>query len=153
PSDFFPTEQEKVFISSTPFTPDWDSCSLTERLYKQSDQRRYHIPCTECGEQHILDFKNLKWPKNSPEKAVMLCPHCGAVQDERCKMEMLARGEWRTTATGDKETAGFHINALYHPDDSWESCAEAIQQSRDNSELRPSKINCICGESALVNLT
>src|SRR5207247_1398663 len=56
-------------------TPTLAGTSPIERAYEASDQRRYYVPCPECGAMQPLEFARLTWSKLGlpPEKAVYLC--------------------------------------------------------------------------------
>ncbi len=112
--------RRKIFIVSTPTIK---GVSRIEREYELSDQRRYMVPCPECGSHQWLKFEQLKWPKNEPEKAAYECEHCQHSIKEHYKTWMLDNGYWEAQATGDNRTAGFHISSLYSPL-GWRSWAE-----------------------------
>ncbi len=103
--------RRKVFKTSSPTI---ESLSRINRAWKLSDQRRYFVPCPECGEKQVLKWDGLKWPEGKPEQARYACEHCGALIAENAKKRMLENGEWRATHPG-RLTVGFHLNALYSP--------------------------------------
>src|SRR5690625_4105899 len=65
----------KVFLASTPTIR---GLSRIEREWELSDQRRYHLPCPECGGLQWLEFERLRWEKGRPETVRYLCEHCEA---------------------------------------------------------------------------
>lgn len=70
--------------------------------YNESDQRRYHVPCRNCGVYQLLAFERLKIPEGmrDPERvendglAWYQCSACNARLAEDDKPWMLARGVW-----------------------------------------------------------
>ena len=100
----------KIVVGSTPTI---EGLSVVERLYQESDQRVFKVPCPHCSERFELQFELLQWPKGEPEKAQMQCPHCGVLIEERFKVQMVAGGEWEAQRPEVRGHAGFHISALY----------------------------------------
>lgn len=119
-------DRRKVFIGSTPTIA---SLSVVAKEYAQSDQRRYHVPCPECGHSQPLEWDHLSWPDGHPERAAYACVECGALIPEHRKTEMLAAGEW--VPQHPERSAhcwGYHINALYSPIALGRSWAELAAQ-------------------------
>ena len=128
--------RRKLVIASTPTIKD---SSLIESKYLASDRRKYHVPCSHCGERQVLlwgastEF-GLKWLKTAggaarPETAVYICRHCGAANQEHRKTEMLAEGIWIPEAAGASRglRAGFWMNKLYSPL-GWRSWASLVEK-------------------------
>lgn len=103
--------RRKIFLCSTPTI---ESLSRIHKEWLASDQRRYHVPCPQCGDYQPLQWDHLTWPPGEPHRAVYACPSCGAVIPEHHKTTMLAAGEWRATRP-ESPVPGFHLNALYAP--------------------------------------
>lgn len=105
--------RKKIFLCSTPKLA---RESRIEREYLATDQRRFFVPCPHCGHMQWLRFESLRWEKGRPETAAYHCDACGAAASEADKTEMLARGEWRATATSENPACiGFHVSSLYSP--------------------------------------
>ncbi|WP_366654447.1 phage terminase large subunit family protein [Fodinicurvata sp. EGI_FJ10296] len=117
--------RRKVFLVSSPTIT---GASKIESEYEASDQRRYFVPCPDCGHCQHLVFAQLRWDPGRPETAAYACADCGTLIPERHKTAMLADGVWRATAEcNDPATAGYHINALYSPA-GWESWADLARK-------------------------
>lgn len=101
----------KIYYSSSPTI---EGASLIETLFRQSDQRRYFVPCPHCHVGQELVQQYLAWDSGLT-RAWYVCPHCGAEVEEHHKTALLAEGEWRSQAAGDGQTAGFQISQLYAP--------------------------------------
>lgn len=108
----------KLVLTSTPTIA---GSSRIEAAYEASDQRRYFVPCSDCGEKDYLKWANVQWPKDRPEEAVYVCPSCGSAWDDVTRQRNIKAGEWIATAP-DNAIAGFHLSGLYSP---WTSLAEA----------------------------
>jgi phage terminase large subunit GpA-like protein len=95
-------------------TPTIRGASRIETAYEQSDQRRYFVPCPDCGAQDSLKWANVRWPENRPREAVYVCEHCGSAWDDVTRQQAIRRGEWLATAPFNG-VAGFHLSGLYSP--------------------------------------
>jgi phage terminase large subunit GpA-like protein len=111
-------------------TPTIAGRSAVEAAYEASDQRRYYVPCPDCGHMQPLEFPRLKWtlPDTSPERPAYECRACFFLIREHHKTEMLAGGEWHMEAPQNAgKVRGYHLNALYAPL-GWMSWADIAQQ-------------------------
>lgn len=143
----------KILAGSTPLVA---GASRIDELFDQGDQRRYHVPCPQCGHADILTFTEqaelghfMRWPKNDPAAAYFVCRGNGCVIEERDKAAMIAAGTWRASQpfTGH---ASFHIWAAYSlsPNSSWGSiAAEFLDSKRGGPEKLKTFINTVLGET------
>jgi phage terminase large subunit GpA-like protein len=103
-------------------TPSVEGVSAIAYEYGQSDQRRYYVPCYQCGEAAPLAWEHVRWdeaPGRSdpiygdvlPDSVRYYCPHCVAAWDDAEKRANVRRGEWRAHAAF-HGIAGFHLNEL-----------------------------------------
>ena len=139
--------RKKLFLVSTPTIK---GLSRIEREYEASDQRRYFVPCPHCGEMQWLQFERLRWEKGKPETAHYLCEGCDAEIPEAAKTEMMAKGEWRSTAEGnDPRTRGYHLSALYSPVGwtSWAGIARSWEDAQHNDAALKTAKNVLLGET------
>lgn len=113
--------RRKVYINSTPTLK---GMSRIEAEYDLSDQRRYFVPCPDCGHEQTLKWSGVKWDDGEPSTAAYCCEGCGVLIPEREKFGMVSKGKWHATNPG-PATVGFHLNALYSP---WVSWAELVQE-------------------------
>jgi phage terminase large subunit GpA-like protein len=133
----------KIIMVSTPTNKDE---SRIEQAFLESDQRKYHVPCRDCGEYQVLDWKNVQWQKDQPETAGYVCEHCGSFWDDAARYNAVKRGKWKASApfTG---TIGFHLSGLYSP---WTPLAQAAQeflQSKADPMRLKTWINTYLGQS------
>jgi phage terminase large subunit GpA-like protein len=106
-------------------TPSVKGISRIEADYKVSDQRKFMVPCHDCGKSHVLDWDYVRWEKDltanhevygkhRPETAFYTCPHCGSIWTDVQKNRNVRNGEWEATKEF-RGVAGFFINELYSP--------------------------------------
>ena len=136
----------KILLTSTPTIKGF---SRVEAAYAESDQRRYWVPCPECGEFQVLAWKQIRWPKGDRENAFYVCIHCEYEIQNHHKGWMLDKGKWIAEAEGDGKTAGFHLSSLYSPHGwtSWgEIAVEHGQVYKDPTRLKV-WVNTKLGES------
>ncbi|HTK30721.1 MAG TPA: phage terminase large subunit family protein [Candidatus Saccharimonadaceae bacterium] len=143
--------RRKILLTSTPTIK---GLSRIEREYLESDQRRYFLPCPLCQHMDYVlwrgpDHHHIEWEEKRPETAHLVCGGCGGRIDERHKTEMLAKGEWRPTATGNGRTAGYHLSALYSPLGwkSWAQCAAEFLQVKEDPFRLKTWVNTVLGET------
>lgn len=133
----------KILMVSTPTIA---GKSRIEAEFLLSDQRRYWVPCPECGEKQVLKWPQVRWPKDEPDKAVYVCEHCGAGIGSHRKLAMLSRGEWRAE-NSDSKIAGFHINELYSPWRSFGETARAFVEAQGKPDQLRTFVNTSLGET------
>lgn len=123
--------KRKIYLLSTPTL---EKISVIWKAYLQTDQRKYFIPCPECGHEQALEFDNLKWDEGKPETAKYQCQACEYLIEERHKTWFMKKGNGKWIATAPKNASptkrGYHINSLYSPI-GWLSWAEIVNQWLD----------------------
>lgn len=101
----------KIFLGSTPTIKD---ASRIEMAYEASDKRQFWVPCQKCGTFQVLRWGQVKWPKDTPLKAVYVCSDCSYEWTDTDKNRSVPDGKWKAEKPF-LGTAGFHINELYSP--------------------------------------
>ena len=111
------------------------------REFMDGDQRRYNVPCPECGGMQALEFENLKWPRDGRgrakhEEAYFACVHNGCVMTASSRDDMLARGRWvAENPDAPASHRSYHLWAAYSPAMSWADIArefgEAVRAGED----------------------
>jgi phage terminase large subunit GpA-like protein len=93
---------------------------------EKTDQRKFHVPCHECGEAAPLVWEQLRWDKDEsrphpiyrkhhPETAHYVCEACGATWNDAERLRNIRRGSWVATRPFNG-AAGFDgLNELYSP--------------------------------------
>ena len=97
-------------LASTPTIPG----APIDFWFNKSDQRYWFVPCPACGVFHTFVWKNVIWPKGSPEDAYMLCDVCHEKLQDGDRIKMYFAGRWQATAPF-KGVRGFHLNHIYCP--------------------------------------
>ena len=135
----------KIVAGSTPTIKDF---SRIERLFDQSDQRRYYVPCPHCNHMQYLRWPNMRWENDDPSTASYACEECGALIPHSKKRWMVERGEWRPTQPGNGRHVGFHVWAAYSysPNAEWSNLVEEFLLSKNDPEQLKTWINTTLGE-------
>ena len=130
-------------------TPTNKGESRIEKAYLASDQRRYLVPCPQCGNMDWIRFDNLKWTPGDPASVYLVCAKNGCVIEEGSKTRMLEGGEWVAQSPGPGKAAGFHISGLYSPLGwlSWETCVAKLLAVKDDPPQLKTWVNTILGET------
>lgn len=92
-------DEKLLFETSTPLTK---TESYIEPAYLQGDQRRYYVPCPDCGEIQYFKWSQVQWLKDDdgnhqPETAKYCCEHCGSLWDDAARHRAIDRGRWIAT--------------------------------------------------------
>lgn len=121
--------KKKIFQVSTPTI---ENRSKIEAAYNKTDQRKYFMPCPECGHMQWLQWQQIKWegndPRTAPQTARYECEECKYKIENWQKTKMLAKGEWRATSeSAHAKLVGYHLSGLYSPVGwlSWEDMVRA----------------------------
>lgn len=150
-TDTFSSKKKLFYVS----TPTIEGRSKIENLYNQSDQRKFFVPCPECGQMQWLQWDRLHWEKGKPETVYYEC------ENDECKRHiknwekttMLTNGEWRATSESVSPVmVGYHLSGLYSPVGwfDWASCIrqwEAAHYPVKNIEKLKTFINTVLGET------
>jgi len=94
-----------------------------DTLYARSDQRRYFVTCPGCGRCDHMTWADpahfrVVYDERDAESARLECPDperggCGTRILEPARRQIIARGEWRSTATAQQPgLTGFHLPAM-----------------------------------------
>lgn len=118
--------KKKIYYIST---PELEELSNIEPVYLLGDQRKYYVPCPECGAYITLEWSidvdnnvaGITYKRDSAGNLIegsvgYVCQECGSFFKERFKQEMLINGEWRPTAIPSEiGFYSYHLNSLYAP--------------------------------------
>lgn len=140
----FSDNKKEILVSS----PRLKETSVIEREYLASDQRKYFVPCPDCGEFQVLKWANVKWDDGGAANAYYVCDECGVIIENSSKMEMLLKGEWRATASSETEgVAGFWINEIYSPFTTWGDMASNFLSAKKHKSTLQTFVNTSLGET------
>lgn len=114
--------RRKVIFGGTPTVA---GLSAVEAAFKEGDQRKFYVPCPDCGNLQTLEWENVHWNNNDLinheiyghadlESVRYVCPHCGSLWDNAKKNRAVKLGKWQATSAFNG-TASFTINEIYSP--------------------------------------
>lgn len=135
--------KRKVLLLSTPTI---EGVSRIAAAYAETDQRKLFWPCLHCGEFFSPAWEHVRWPDGQPELAILACPSCGGIHEDRHKPQLLANHEWRATAEGDGKTAGFHVTGLASPFVTWSEISVNFMASKSDPSRLQVWTNTALGE-------
>jgi phage terminase large subunit GpA-like protein len=138
----------KILIVSSPTVKD---ASKIEALFEAGDQRRFMLPCPDCGERQHLRWGQVQWHKigDHVTRAWYVCEHCGVHIEEHHKTAMMAQGRWQAHNPR-AAYRSYHINALYSPQglgDSWVVMANKWLAAQDDPSKLMVFLNTYLGET------
>lgn len=138
----------RFFAASTPTIK---GQSRIQKMWENSDQRKYFVPCPHCKESQVLVWGQIKFEADrlkpiatQAATAYYECLHCQGRIESHHKPSMIRRGEWRATATG--PYAGFHIWEAYFPTTPWSKIVEEFLETKDDPEQFKTFVNTVLGE-------
>lgn len=117
--------RRRIGMYSTPTERD----APIDTWFRRGDQRRFFVPCSECGAMEPYRWENVKWDKDAdgvgdPETARIHCPHCDHGMDDVERIEQLQHGEWLATSKPERPgLISFHLWEAYSP---WSSLSEIV---------------------------
>lgn len=134
----------RIILTSTPTVK---GVSRIESAFLLSDQRRYYVPCPQCGEYQTFQWSQIQFDPVCPKETTRYqCLHCSEIITEAHKPRMLALGEWRATAEF-SGVIGFHLNELYSPWRRWSEVVVDFLAAKRSPETLKTWINTSLGET------
>lgn len=131
----------KLFALSTPTKLDF---SRIDRLYKDGDQRLWHVTCPGCGDEFSLEFRSLKFERRPPYKAHYVTPCCGTIVEHHEKASLVRRGQFKPT-NPEGLYPSFHVDALISQLETWDEIAKAWWDAQGDERKLQSFYNLILG--------
>jgi phage terminase large subunit GpA-like protein len=101
-------------------TPTIKGVSRIEASYLEGDQRKFHVPCPNCGHKQVLVWAGVKWTPGDPDSAHYVCQAadedtgevtCDTAWTESDRLDAISKGEWVASAPF-KGHASFHASQL-----------------------------------------
>lgn len=100
-------------------TPTIKGESRVEAGFQQGDQRRYFVPCPDCGHAQFLRWGQVTWEgkdtpdgEQRPETAVYACESCGSCWDDGMRVAAIRNAE--RLGAGWKAEKPFRGHASFH---------------------------------------
>jgi phage terminase large subunit GpA-like protein len=112
----------------------------------ESDQRKFMVPCHDCGHKQVLSWSNVTWQDDNPSTGAYHCSECGSIWSDTDRHRAIRHGEWVAFAPFNG-LAGFHLNGLYSP---WSVLSDAIEEflaARKNPMRLKTFVNTFLGET------
>lgn len=100
-----------LFRTSTPTNK---GSSRIEKFYEGTDKRQWFVACPECGFEQVLNWRQIKWPKDQPEEAWLECEGCQAQLEDKQRVTMVREGVWKPTAEF-RGRRGYWLNGINSP--------------------------------------
>lgn len=138
-----------LFFVSTPgnkYNAQTKTGSRIEKEFLDGDQRYFHVPCHECGEEQRLIWANVHWEDGDPETAVYTCEHCGCYWDDLQRNKAVKKGRWIATKEFNGQLS-YHLSQLYS---SFARLADGVRdflKSKDDPETLKTWTNTFLGET------
>ena len=119
-------------------------------LYKDSDMRRFYLPCPRCGKFQYLAWRQFVIGESDYNDSGFRCvdESCNHLMKDQDKYDMLEQGVWKATNTnGVPGRAGYNIWAAYSdsPTVSWPRLARMREQCEGDREKTVSFYNTTLG--------
>jgi len=137
--------KRKIFMTSTPTI---NGRSKIEKIYAESDQRKYYVPCPHCNHMQTIEWINIKWENDKADTVYLVCAENGCIIEESSKTQMLENGKW-IKQNLDSNKAGFFLTSLYSPL-GWYSWREAVRDwlaaQKDQDKLK-TFVNTVLAET------
>lgn len=104
----FPATSKRLKVG----TPEIRGVCRIDAAYALSDQRRWHMPCPDCGHEQPFEWSGLHWSPDA-SSCWYACRECGVVIEEHQKDAMINAGRWVAENPG-AEVRGYAANGLYY---------------------------------------
>lgn len=115
-------------LSTRSSTPTIKGASRIETGFQEGDQRRYYVPCPDCGHEQHLRWENVTWTgrhstgiddsdedigkEHLPETARYACESCGSLWDDGQRIAAIRDAE--RLGAGWRATKPFRGHASFH---------------------------------------
>lgn len=114
-------------------TPTIEDRSAIQANYRRGDQRKWHVPCPECGHAQPFEWTGFRWEDQDAQSVVYHCTACGVGSPEHawkskskgygdrpegCTEEQAAAlglAHWRATAVGEPGVASWLLPSFVAP--------------------------------------
>jgi phage terminase large subunit GpA-like protein len=127
-------------------TPTEAGISLIERLFLETDQRRWHVPCPFCGFPQVLEWGNVRWEPGEAATARYQCCACNREIEPGQKAAMVAAGTWKPLSVCPPHVRGYHVNALVSPWVRWSELVAEYEAAQDSPERKKTFANLVLAE-------
>lgn len=141
----------KTVLGSTPTVK---NASVIDREFLKSDQRKFFVPCPDCGHEQDLRWEQVHWDKTGegehkvhhPETAHYVCEECGSLWDDVTRIDAILNGAWRATKPENVGAAGFFIPGFLSSWLTLEGIVREFLSARHDPSLLQVFINTVIGD-------
>ncbi|SAL03144.1 Phage terminase GpA [Caballeronia fortuita] len=106
-------------VNTASSTPTVKGHSRIEKRFEDGDQRRYYVPCPDCGEGQYLKWSQVSWEgrdnpegEQDPDSARYICEHCGSAWSDGDRIAAIRGAEAK--GFGWKAAKPFKGHASFH---------------------------------------
>lgn len=131
-----------VFVS----TPGNKGESRIEEEFEAGDQRRFYVPCPDCGHRQTLKWSGVVWTDGDPMTARYSCEECGSCWNDFQRNQAVRKGEWRASKPFNGRVS-YHLNQLYSPFARMSDTVKEFLDSKDHPEKLKTFVNTVLGET------
>jgi phage terminase large subunit GpA-like protein len=97
-----------IFETSTPTVK---GLSRIEARFEESDKRRWHCACPECGAWQVLAWSQVRHDQEDGQDAWYQCAMCEAKLTDDQRREMVKGGKW-IAEFPERTLRGYHLNGI-----------------------------------------
>lgn len=138
----------KIFAAST---PTFKHSGRIEKLYENSDQRKWFVPCPHCDQGQLILWDSIRFPRGGSiaeraDAARYHCVECDEPWTDGQRWRAVSLGEWRAHAPFSK-TAGFWINRFYSPWTTIRHTVKSFLEAKDDPLQLRTWVNTTKAES------
>lgn len=135
-------------------TPTREGASRIARAYEQGDQRKFFVPCPDCGHEQILVWQQVRWEKDEsgkhdPSTARYVCEECASWWDDAARWRAVGKGRWiaQNPDVKNKRSVSFHVWECYCPGSKLSAMVQAFLDAKDNPASLEVFVNTTLGET------
>ncbi|MDF9845547.1 MULTISPECIES: phage terminase large subunit family protein [unclassified Paenibacillus] len=135
--------RKHIFVS----TPLVEETSRINKLYQDSTQEQWCLPCPCCGDLQALGFQSLKFTRfddGEVENVEAACRACGGISSE--KDWKSGTGQW-VARQKHPFRRGFHLNQIVSPWVTWKKIVSGFLEAKDDPEMLQVWTNTVMGET------
>lgn len=135
--------RKHIFVS----TPLVEETSRINRLYQDSTQEQWRLPCPCCGDLQALDFGSLKFTRDDAGEVLNVeaaCRACGGISSEKAWKS--GAGQW-VARQEHPFRRGFHLSQIVSPWVTWKKIVSGFLEAKDDPEMLQVWTNTVMGET------
>ncbi len=133
-------------------TPTREGTSRIARAYEQGDQRKFFVPCPDCGHEQVLVWAQVEWDKDGagnhdPNTARYVCEQCGAWWSDAVRWRAVGKGRWIAQNPEVRNKRSFHVWEAYAPGSKLSALVASFLSVKDYPASLEVFVNTTLGET------